>query len=235
MFDSVRKNRFGFYELAGKPDNETLRRFYSEFYYPKGGPTHFEPDEIRYRNHVFDLRYHIIDSFVRSGSLGRRPRMLDVGCGEGWAMQYFLCRGWEICGADYSEYAIAQNCPECLEHFIPGDIYAVLDRLAGEGRTFDCIWLDNVLEHVPEPFELSCLLNRLLSDEGVMMIRGAQRFFRRPAHPVGGRADRPTLLGQGSGSHQLFQSRRSGQSDDGSGFHPVSRRLRLSNRLRSVQ
>jgi 2-polyprenyl-3-methyl-5-hydroxy-6-metoxy-1,4-benzoquinol methylase len=170
MFDSVRKNRFGYYELAEKPDSGTLQRFYAETYFPKSEPVKYTPEEIQYRNNVFSLRYQIIDSRVQSRSLGRQARMLDVGCGEGWAMRYFLHRGWDIFGVDYNEYAIAQNCPECLDHFVAGNVHAVLEDLARKGQTFDCIWLDNVLEHVLEPLELAGMLKGLLSDFGVLMV-----------------------------------------------------------------
>lgn len=170
MFETVRMNRFGFYELTGKPDAETLRRFYSESYYPKGKKGNYSPEAVRHRNYKFDLRFHILESFLSGGELGRQARFLDVGCGKGWAMQYFLKRGWEVCGVDYNEYAIAQECPECLDYFIAGDIHSILEELVAEGRTFDCIWMDNVLEHVPEPFELARILNRLLTDSGLMVV-----------------------------------------------------------------
>jgi SAM-dependent methyltransferase len=175
MFSAVKQNKFGFYELANKPTSEELEQYYAETYYPntynpKDGQTEYTPDEIEYRNNVFDLRYHVIDSHVQSQSLGRPARMLDVGCGEGWAMQFFLRKGWEVFGVDYNSHAISSQCPECLDYFVAGDIYAILDDLAVKGEKYDCIWLDHVLEHVIEPYELVKLLNRLLSDVGILLI-----------------------------------------------------------------
>lgn len=95
---------------------------------------------------------------------------LDVGCGEGWALDYFQRQGWDVLGLDFSSFSLEQFHPGLRGRLRPGDLYDGLQELIAEGRQFDVLWLDNVLEHVLDPAELLRRCRRLIRPGGVLLV-----------------------------------------------------------------
>ncbi|MNI35168.1 hypothetical protein D3C73_891810 [compost metagenome] len=72
---------------------------------------------------------------------------------------------------DYSDFGCKIHNPECLDYLKIGDIYESVDMLIEKEEKFDCLWLDNVLEHVVDPLALLKKCANLISDEdGVLVI-----------------------------------------------------------------
>ena len=106
------------------------------------------------------------DDFIRRFLVGRRGRLLDVGCGLG----YFVKRaaavpGWEAFGYEISPQAVAfarerlgLDTVFCgtveTSHFTPG--------------SFDVITMWDVIEHIPDPDPLLAYLRSLLTADGVL-------------------------------------------------------------------
>jgi 2-polyprenyl-3-methyl-5-hydroxy-6-metoxy-1,4-benzoquinol methylase len=95
---------------------------------------------------------------------------LDVGCGEGWALDYFQRQGWDVLGLDFSSFSLEQFHPGLRGRLRAGDLYDGLQELINEGRQFDVLWLDNVLEHVLDPAELLRRCRALTHPGGVLMV-----------------------------------------------------------------
>ena len=93
-------------------------------------------------------------------------RALDIGCGQGWWLKQMTNKGWECKGVEVSNQA-AFHAQEVLQ----------LDILVGEdatkrleSATFDVICLWHVLEHVADPEAILNEVNRLLSDNGQLLL-----------------------------------------------------------------
>ena len=95
---------------------------------------------------------------------------LDVGCGEGWALDYFQRQGWDVLGLDFSSFSLEQFHPGLRGRLRAGDLYDGLQELIVEGRQFDVLWLDNVLEHVLDPAELLRRCRALTRPGGVLLV-----------------------------------------------------------------
>lgn len=67
--------------------------------------------------------------------------MIDVGCGEGWAMRYFRRMGCTVRGFD----GIAQDDPDIVEHDFT-------KRSAEMGMPFDLAWCCEFVEHIEQQF-----------------------------------------------------------------------------------
>lgn len=172
ILESLRKNRFGFYELAAKPSAEELSRYYAQKYYQDSCSTYqqgYPEEELRYVRNKLGQKYAILSTLLEGRQTGP-PAFLDVGAGEGWALSFFKERGWQCTGLDYSQFGCQTHNPSCLADLMVGDIYENLATLLEKRHSFDVILLDNVLEHVLEPLELLDRLRGLVRPAGVLII-----------------------------------------------------------------
>lgn len=168
----VHKNHFGFYELTDKPSQDDLKKYYAEKYYQQSLSTYqqvYSEEEIAYMRNKLEQKY-LAAGKLFTGTAETQRRFLDVGAGEGWALDYFREQGWHCTGLDYSEYGCRAHNPDCVANLMVGDIYESLDKLAHEGRKFDLVLLDNVLEHVPKPLSLLNGIRSLTETGGVLII-----------------------------------------------------------------
>ena len=107
----------------------------------------------------------LIDHFHRAAveMIARaRPRsILDLGCGEGFALQALLDAGVdaELTGIDLSRGAI-DFARERLGDRVTLECADARD-LAADGRRFDMVMMLEVLEHIPEPRRMLPILERL--------------------------------------------------------------------------
>lgn len=93
-----------------------------------------------------------------AGRIGPGTRVLDVGCGNGFACGEFLKLGCTVVGIDLSEQGIAlarQTYPEGRFELLPADDM-LLTRLQEE--PFDIIISTEVVEHLyaPRPYARGC-------------------------------------------------------------------------------
>ncbi|WP_322522127.1 class I SAM-dependent methyltransferase [Guyparkeria halophila] len=165
-------HRLGYRHIEPIPSRETLAAFYRDKYFQQDHGTYkktYQPLDTRHRENRFRLRQAAID--VLPGASEGPHRFLDVGCGEGWALRWFSDRGWDVTGVDFSDNACRRhNAPLC-DRVLSGEVDETLDTLAErQPGGFDLLWLDNVLEHSPEPAALVSQLGRLCSPGGLLMI-----------------------------------------------------------------
>lgn len=173
MSDLLQLNRFGFYELKDKPTPEALEQWYAQTYYQETPDTGYEQiysaEEKKFIGNKITQKYLVLQKLLATEDCNGM-RFLDVGCGEGWGLKSFSEKSWEVLGLDYSEFGCRHHNSDFLQYVMAGDIYQNLGKLISEDRKFDCIWFDNVLEHVLDPLAILRDLRTLLSDRGVMMI-----------------------------------------------------------------
>ena len=117
---------------------------------------------------------------------------LDVGCGEGWALDYFQRQGWDVLGLDFSSFSLEQFHPSLRGRLRTGDLYDGLQELITEGQRFDVLWLDHVLEHVLDPAELLRRCRALTRPGGVLLVDVPNDFSPLQQHLLAaGHIDRP--------------------------------------------
>ncbi|TAM06628.1 MAG: class I SAM-dependent methyltransferase [Paraburkholderia sp.] len=165
----LRRHPLGFYEIAEKPSREELRNYYALKYYQTNQGNYraqYDQEELDYFNSRI-ARYARVVEKIRGTSPGL---MLDVGCGEGFAMQYFLAKNWKVEGLDFSAAGVQKMNPSCLPYLETGDVFDLLSTRVQNGRRYDAVFLSNVLEHVLEPVELMAQLRDLLSTDGVLIV-----------------------------------------------------------------
>jgi 2-polyprenyl-3-methyl-5-hydroxy-6-metoxy-1,4-benzoquinol methylase len=101
-----------------------------------------------------------------SADPARRVRFLDIGCGSGASVRAALDLGWEALGIDIDPQLIREGreqldvdlrCVPILECGLPSGY-------------FDFVKLRDVVEHLPNPFEVLVKVGELLAPGGVSLI-----------------------------------------------------------------
>ena len=194
--DLLHRNELGYYEVTRKPTPEELRDYYAQRYYQESRssyqPTYSEAE----REHIegkLRLRHWVLAQLLNLGDATMVARtFLDVGCGEGWALDYFQRQGWDVLGLDFSSFSLEQFHPDLRGRLRAGDLYDGLQELISEGRQFDVLWLDNVLEHVLDPAELLRRCRALTRPGGVLLVDVPNDFSPLQQHLLAtGHIDRP--------------------------------------------
>ncbi len=96
----------------------------------------------------------------------RAGRFLDVGCGYGGTVHAAAQMGWEAVGIDIDPVLVENGRRQLGADLRCGTLPD--GRL--EGSRFDFIRLRDVIEHLPNPFEVLVELKRLLARGGVVLI-----------------------------------------------------------------
>lgn len=173
MNKKIIKNKNGFFELKEKLSHDHLNNFYSGKYYQnENNPSYkkkYSSSELKYINNRIEHKYNMISKILKPAGKDT-CRLLDIGCGEGWMLQYFLHRSWDVLGLDYSEYGCSNHNPSCLGYLRTGDIFSTISSLISESQKFDVICLDNVLEHVLDPLLLLKKCKKLIKKHGIIII-----------------------------------------------------------------
>ena len=169
MHEDIIKNEYGFFEIKNKPSKKELQEYYAQKYYQEEKGCYessYDKSEVQYFLNKIEQRHQIFKT-ISNIEIGN---LLDVGSGEGFSLKYFDNIGWECTGLDFSSAGIRQNNPSQEGLLVQGDIFENLTQIMNGKKKFDLILLDNVLEHVIDPFELLKNLNSIISDNGVLIV-----------------------------------------------------------------
>lgn len=92
-------------------------------------------------------------------------RLLDIGCSLGYFIEAANARGWNASGLEISPYA-AQEARD-----LGLDVHTgVLEDAGYPDKSFDCVTMWDVLEHVPDPTRHMLEIRRILADDGIVVI-----------------------------------------------------------------
>lgn len=164
------QNALGYWELTDKPTDKELEAYYAQKYYQDLKGAHqvkYSESELACYESKVTQREAMIESLFPNL---KRKTYLDVGCGEGFELKYFHQQGWQVKGIDFSSDGMNRQNPDCLPFLQTGNVYELLNSEIQSGRTYDVIWLQNVLEHVIEPQALLRQLLKLVSPEGCVVV-----------------------------------------------------------------
>ena len=179
--EKVFYNKYGYYELKSKPDSTELEKYYAEKYYQKSMATYkkqYNEEEIKFIKNRLSRKQYICDLMLPK----IKKNFLDIGCGEGWALNYFYNTGWEVIGLDYSDNGCKRHNPDMLPYFVKGDIHRNLKKLIDERSKYQIILMDNVLEHVLDPEKLLTDLRLIANKETVLIIEVPNDFSDLQKH-----------------------------------------------------
>jgi 2-polyprenyl-3-methyl-5-hydroxy-6-metoxy-1,4-benzoquinol methylase len=136
-----------------------LAKFYAR-YIPLDRPFGGGPEHQAMAHQRRVENYAMIERYVPVG------RLLSIGCGDGLELKIAQQRGWDAEGYDVDS-ATTQHLSQALNVKIhTGDLY----RLGLPSESYDCVYLDQVIEHPKQPQTMLREVHRLLRPGGVMFI-----------------------------------------------------------------
>lgn len=115
---------------------------------------------------------------VRAERTPGRRTLLDVGCGFGFAVDFWRRSvGGEAVGVELADYG--QIGARALDITVYDQLLQDCAPLAG--RTFDVVYASEVIEHVPDPRAFVALLASYVAPAGVLVLTTPAAEFVRPA------------------------------------------------------
>jgi 2-polyprenyl-3-methyl-5-hydroxy-6-metoxy-1,4-benzoquinol methylase len=167
----LKQHRLGFWEVSKKPTPIELQKYYADKYYQEGMGSYdieYSSDELAYFKSKLEQRMGVIQQYFSFDATSKS--LLDVGCGEGYALSFFREKGWNVRGFDFSSAGVKSKNPSCLDVLETGDVFELLRSEIDTGRKYDIVWLQNVLEHVIDPINLLQSLRKLVSPNGIAVL-----------------------------------------------------------------
>jgi SAM-dependent methyltransferase len=112
-----------------------------------------------------DITAQLLDHFRSQFPLAPGARVLDVGCGQGPALDRFQSLGWRATGIALNSEDVAM-CRAKGHEVLPMD-QSFLDF---PDSSFDLIWCRHCLEHSFAPFFTLCGFARVLRPQGYLYV-----------------------------------------------------------------
>lgn len=187
-FEKVFLNEYGFYELKNKPTLEERKNEFENEYYQQSMASYqneYSEKELKmFHNSIKRKEMLINNSLEKVGNIKNEKdrRILDVGCGEGFVLNYFYNNGWDVTGIDFSSYGIEHNNPDMNEYLLKGDCDEILPELIRKGEKYDVINMDAFLDMALNPKNVLDNCTELLDENGVLVVKVANNYSRLQLH-----------------------------------------------------
>ncbi|MDY6917459.1 MAG: class I SAM-dependent methyltransferase [Chloroflexota bacterium] len=134
---------------------EHLQQIYGAAYFPKM-TRWWERTKTRANPR---RRLNTVEGLTGSGPV----RFLEVGCGLGYGIEDAMRRGWTVNGQDVSRFFAGE-----VQSRLGVDVFVGPLAEAGyPSSSFDVVYVDSVLEHLPQPMEMLREVRRILKPGGV--------------------------------------------------------------------
>jgi 2-polyprenyl-3-methyl-5-hydroxy-6-metoxy-1,4-benzoquinol methylase len=162
--------QFGYFYYE-PPDEEFLRRHYERKYFQQNEiySSEYTLAEQEFFRRSAERKISLVSSFL-GAPLSSGFRCLELGVGEGWSLAALRAAGAHVEGVDYSNHGLSKWNPQLADALTVGVPDQEMDKMAADGRRFDLVWLDNVLEHVPRPEDFLRRVRGVLAPGGLLMI-----------------------------------------------------------------
>jgi SAM-dependent methyltransferase len=164
-FDVIDCETCGFRHIIPIPTQEGLINVYKEDYYSKEKPLYLaeSKEDLEWLKIGYRDLYSIFENLLD----GERRSILEVGSGPGYFLLYGRERGWQVKGIEPASKAAAHGKKLGLdieEDFLTTDNASTLG-------SFDVIYLDKVLEHIPDPRQMLTLTHNMLNEKGLLCVK----------------------------------------------------------------
>lgn len=149
----IQDNENGHRLIQPKPSIEELAFYYKDTYHEIGtySPKYSDTEKL----------YKFLPAFEIEAMAPNGKSILDIGCGEGFILEHFFDRKWEVAGIDFSLKGVINHFPHLTNYVDEGDVFEKMRDLVNTNRKFDIINCSNVIEHLIDPLELLNLIKKI--------------------------------------------------------------------------
>lgn len=169
-FDVIECEACGFKHIVPIPTDDELDQYYKNQFYGDVKPNYLDQHQkdISWWNQVYEERYRCFEKNLPT----ERRRILDVGSGPGFFLKFGKERNWETIGIEPSIQA--SNYAQALGLEIVNDFLS--EKSIEQLGKFDVIYINSVLEHLPEPKKIINICYNLLNPDGLLFICVANEY-----------------------------------------------------------
>lgn len=141
---------------------------------------------LRRMNAYTRARYDLVLDAARKLKLPTTSRILEVGCGDG-ALSGVLHAGLRlpVNGVDTSTAGLELARQMFAKHCYTGEFRQVSGYDTGFAQaSFELVVCSDVIEHVDDPLEMLCEIQRVLTPGGWLIVTTPLRFSEQPMDPL---------------------------------------------------
>ncbi|MGB1247721.1 MAG: class I SAM-dependent methyltransferase [Chitinophagales bacterium] len=129
--------------------------------------------EIYFKEQDYTTATYVVPYISQYKSIDSTIRVLEIGCGEGGNMKYFVDKGCEVVGIDLNEKQLERaqvflesHCDDTSKlTLLFQDIYDTDTESLGK---FDVIMMRDVIEHIPNQNKFLAFLKNFTKDDGLI-------------------------------------------------------------------
>ncbi|MCI8814675.1 MAG: GNAT family N-acetyltransferase, partial [Lachnospiraceae bacterium] len=154
IFKDVKKNKYGYYELEKDFVKEDIALLYQDSYYQNEMALYqkeYAEEELEEKYSRLEEKRYILENLLSIPD--ENKKILDIGCGEGFALKFFGETGYDVSGVEFSLEGCRQHNPDVVDKIVVGDAFEALSQMKQEDYK-GTILMDHVLEHVVDPERL---------------------------------------------------------------------------------
>ena len=156
-----------YYDFAFSKDPEAAKKHYDKYYeYEKNRGVNYGPESLD-NNKRFEFTYNLLKE-------RKFNSLLDYGCAHGHytinLAKRFKDKNINFYGADLAQSNIDIAAKWALDDKIDNIKFFNINEPAWEGRKYDVILIEEVLEHVVDPRSLIIRLKDLLTENGIIVM-----------------------------------------------------------------
>lgn len=163
-FDVIECKTCGFKHVIPIPTPEELNKLYKEEFYSTEKPTYFKSTEedLEWWNLTYRNYYKMFEKYVSEGN----RRLLEIGSGPGYFLKCGKELGWNVLGFEPSEEAYRYS-----QKFGVKVINKFFDeKNIKEYGKFNVIYINTVIEHLPDPVSIIKIAKNILKSKGIICI-----------------------------------------------------------------
>lgn len=158
-----RRSLGGAYSVNPLPSQQDLHNFYKQYWQTPNRPhtSSYTRAELIYLESKFNVLLSLIPL--------KNYEALDIGCGEGHLLKKLTKDKIKVTGIDFNDFGISKFNPSVLNNFKKGDVMHLIHEYKLEGKKFDVVFLNHVLEHVLDPRKLLESIYQIIKENGYLV------------------------------------------------------------------
>ncbi|NIA23059.1 MAG: methyltransferase domain-containing protein [Proteobacteria bacterium] len=163
-FDVIECEVCGFKHIIPIPTPEELEKLYEEEFYSTEKPNYFKDTEedlewweTTYRNY-----YQLFEKYCPKES----RRLLEIGSGPGYFLKCGKELGWDVLGFEPSKQAYEYSQKFGIS--VVNEFFS--ENNADKYGKFDVVYMNTVIEHLPDPISLIKATKIVLNPNGIVCI-----------------------------------------------------------------
>lgn len=163
-FDVIECKTCGFKHVIPIPTPEELGELYKENFYATEKPRYFKEveEDLEWWNLTYHNYYQLFENYCPIAS----RRLLEIGSGPGYFLNCGKESGWEVLGFEPSKQAAEYS--RKLGVNVVNEFFS--DNEAEKYGRFDVVYMNTVIEHLPDPISLIKSVRSALKPGGIICI-----------------------------------------------------------------